>query len=381
MREPLGVPRSWEDITPSWMTVAISARHPGAVVSGVRLAGVEEGTNRRARALLTYSAGYGPESVFVKAPGRTLHRMALLALGAVEAEARLAWSGVELPIESPVPFAAAVDRSRLAAVVVMDDINCQGGVPNAATVALPVAEVYSGLEGLARLHGAYWDRPLPSTLGFVKQWRLGRAWAPVSWLNLERGIRRLDRSGGAALVPPSLGSRRLERQFRHSAALASSGPLTLLHGDAHPGNTYRLPGGKTGFYDWQLVRWGNWSHDVGYFIAGSLEVDDRRAHERQLLCAYLDALREEGVEVPSSADAWERYRATPAFGLGTWLHTLGVGSLQPAEVCLATIARFGAAYSDLRTERSPAAGRGPLGWRGPARARRKRIPVNDAGPS
>ena len=224
MTELLGVPRSWDDFTAPWMTVAISGRHPGAVVDGVRLTGVEDGTNRRARALLTYSAGSGPDSVFVKASGRVLHRLALLALGAVETEARLAWSGVELPLESPVPFAAAVDRSRLAAVVVMDDVASRGGIPNAATVALPVAEVHAGLEGLARLHASYWNQPLPGTLSFVRPWRLGRVWAPISWLNLERGLRRLDRCGGSGLFPGFLSSGELERQFRRSAALRVESP-------------------------------------------------------------------------------------------------------------------------------------------------------------
>src|SRR5919204_96471 len=106
--------------------------------------------------------------------------------------------------------------------------------------------------------------------------------------------------------------RMLERQFRASAALAAAGPQTVLHGDPHPGNTYALPGDRTGFYDWQLIRTGNWSHDVGYFLAGSLSVADRREHERELLGGYLGALREAGADPPPLDHAWQRYRASPA---------------------------------------------------------------------
>jgi len=120
----------------------------------------------------------------------------------------------------------------------------------------------------------------------------------------------------------------------------------VLHGDPHPGNTYALPGDVTGLYDWQLVRIGNWSHDIGYFITSSLGVADRRAHERCLLRFYLEGLSRHGTPSPDFEDAWHLYRQTPAFGLGTWLHTLTAGGFQPVELCLATIERFGAAYAD-----------------------------------
>jgi aminoglycoside phosphotransferase (APT) family kinase protein len=145
---------------------------------------------------------------------------------------------------------------------------------------------------------------------------------------------------------------RLERQFRRSAALAATAPITVLHGDPHPGNTYALPGRHTGFYDWQLACTGHWSHDVGYFIVSSLGVDDRRSYERELLTGYVAALRSTGIVGPEPDYAWERYRATPAYGLGTWMHTLSAGSFQPLDACLATIRRFVAAYDDLETARS-----------------------------
>jgi aminoglycoside phosphotransferase (APT) family kinase protein len=129
-------------------------------------------------------------------------------------------------------------------------------------------------------------------------------------------------------------------------------PQTLLHGDPHPGNTYGLADGTTGFYDWQLVRSGTWAHDVGYFVISALTVADRRAHERELLAGYLDALTRLGVPRPDRDDAWRLYRRTPVFGLASWLHTLSGGGFQPTETCLATIERFAAAYAD----HSPAAG-------------------------
>jgi len=96
-----------------------------------------------------------------------------------------------------------------------------------------------------------------------------------------------------------------------------------------------------GVSEWQLGRAGGWAPDVGYFGVSSRAVADRREHERALLEDSLAALG------PRPADVWSRYRRAPAFGLGSWLQTWAAGSFQPADVCLATIERFAAAYVDV----------------------------------
>jgi Phosphotransferase enzyme family len=329
-----------------WMTAALAAAFPGAVVDAVDISDVVEGTNSRARVALRYASGRGPERVFVKREGRILNRLALTALGAREAEARLVGSGATLPLEHPAFHAAAVDRRRLAAVMVMEDVTLRDGRANDATTALGPEPVRNGLIGLAGLHAAYWGRPLPEPLGFVRPWRLEPVWASVSWASLARALRLLRSAGQARLIPSGVDAGVVERGFRGWARVAAAGPRTLLHGDPHLGNTYALPGHVTGFYDWQLVRSGNWSHDVGYFLVSSLSPADRRAHERDLLRDYLDELARLGVAATGFAEAWALYRRTPVFGLGTWLHTLSGGGFQPVEACLATIERFAAAYAD-----------------------------------
>ena len=339
----LSVPRSWSELTPGWLTEALAGVFPGAVVGEADVAGVAAGTNDRATVRLGYVAGEGPERVFVKREGRLLNRFALTALGAREAEARLVAHG-PLPLESPRLYAGAVDRRRLAAVVVMEDVTLRGARPGSA-VPLTPDQVASGLAGLAALHATWWQRPLPESLAFVRPWRLGRGWAPVSWAGLVNARRRLRRLGREELMP--VGPAVIERGFRGWAARAAYGPQTLLHGDPHPGNTYALPDGTTGFYDWQLVRTGSWVHDVGYHLIASLAVADRRAHERDLLGGYLAGLCAAGVAAPTFAAAWAAYRESPVFGLGSWLQTLSAGSFQPLETCLVTLERFAAAYRDL----------------------------------
>ena len=329
-----GVPRCWAELTPAWLTEAI-----GRPVIDVRLEQVADGTNARARVVARVAGREEPAALFVKREGRMLNRLALTALGAREAEADLARFAVPLPIEHPAFSAGAVDRRRLAAIVVMEDVTARGARPNSSLQPLTVDEVAAGLRQLARLHGAYWERPVPA---FVRPWRVGPQWAAVAWAGLLLARHRLDELG----QPLDLGLAGIERGFRAWARRGRSGPQTLLHGDPHPGNTYRLAD-TIGFYDWQLVRRGAWVHDVGYFIVSSLDVADRRAHEHDLLAGYLAALAGAGGERPQ--DAWEQYRESPVYGLGAWLQTIAAGTFQPLDTCLVTIDRFATAYRDLRS--------------------------------
>ena len=125
---------------------------------------------------------------------------------------------------------------------------------------------------------------------------------------------------------------------------------TLLHGDAHIGNTYVLPGDDVGFLDWQMLRRGNFSLDLGYFLQGALTIEDRRACERELVAEYRAALRLPDNEVPSERDIWLRYRASVAHGLAIWMATLSGGDAwQRADICLAFAQRYATAFVDLDT--------------------------------
>jgi aminoglycoside phosphotransferase (APT) family kinase protein len=66
--------------------------------------------------------------------------------------------------------------------------------------------------------------------------------------------------------------------------------------------------------DWQTTSIGIGPADVAYLIGSGLLTDDRRAHERDLFAAYLDALRERGVSTDDAA-AWDGYVLGTAGGL------------------------------------------------------------------
>lgn len=342
------VPKKWELLDAAWFTRALRRDHPDARVSAARLVNADDGTNRRARFALEYAAGSGPKQVFLKAHAPN-HRWVHLRNGNLFLESRLYASGVPLPIEHPKVYLAVPDYPRLDFLLMMEDLTLRGADPRDARGPLSVAQVASGLRGLASLHRTYWNIGANThrKLGWVRQWAPSQGW--------QVGLRKrvpigLSRSGDELPAEVrALSADRIVDLWAANVTTLAQGQQTLLHGDAHIGNVYTLPDGNTGFLDWQVVRRGNWIQDVGYFMVGSLTVEDRRAYERELLKGYLDALALPAAQAPAWDEAWHRYRQSPAYGLAIWLSTLGTDGWQPHEISRALNERYGAALADLGT--------------------------------
>jgi hypothetical protein len=337
------LPARWEDIGPDWMTRMLAARFPGAEVDALSLTMHSDGSNRRARFAVEYREGDGPSTVFVKAEGT--HREVHARNGNLFNESRLYASDVALAVDHPESYAVLIDEPNLDWLVVMEDITARGGDPRDSTRPLDAVQAENGVRGLARLHREHWGFSVASqpALAWIQ------TWAPTE--GFRSGLRRrvplgLERSVDAVpLEVARLDADELLDLWARYVALLAREPVTLLHGDAHIGNTYVLPNGDVGFLNWQVARRGNWSQDIGHFLPGSVTVDVRRQHERSLLDAYRD---EVGVGL-AAGEAWTWYSAAAIYGLVIWLSTLGVDGYQSREVSLALVERFAAAYVDLDT--------------------------------
>jgi hypothetical protein len=297
---------------------------------------------------LDYSAGRGPASVFVKVQGSLDHRLFLGMLGMLYREVRFAEHA--LPLETPRVYATGIDARRLQSVIVFENLEERSAKPNDATQLLPLETVESGLDGLARFHGQFWGMS-PSThpdLAWIPKFRFSPGWTVAVSLGNRAALKKAEHV--ADMLPASLRNwRRLTQLAGQAVDSARRGPFTLLHADPHIGNTYSLPEGSIGFLDWQVVRDGNWAFDIAYFLVSALDVERRRANERDLLAGYLAALREAGGEVPPWDEAWLRYRQGVGYGLSAWVCTAGVEYQRP-EVVNESVLRFATAANDLETE-------------------------------
>ena len=343
----LSLPRGWDDITPDWMTAALSRRHPDAVVDGVAVVLRDDGTNKRARLALTYSAGSGPATVFAKAVDPDHAALVALTSGLYH-EPRLFTSGVELPLDHPTVYTALIDEDRSDFLMIMEDVVARGADPRDSTRPMSIDQVANGVRGLARMHSRFWGQRLDTypTLDWLEPFV---AFEGMQYAPLHIAHERLDETVAPEILALSGTDLFIDIWARYIGTLTRS-DQTLLHGDPHIGNTYLLPDDDVGFLDWQMARRGNWSLDLGYFLQGALTIEDRRSGERDLLAEYRGALELPADEMPSADEVWLRYCASVAHGLAIWMATLSGGDAwQGADICLALAQRYGVAFVDLET--------------------------------
>jgi hypothetical protein len=222
---------------------------------------------------------------------------------------------------------------------------------------MSVEQVAEGVRGLAGLHSRFWGARIAGDPALARVEPIV-AFEGLEYAPLHIAHERLGDTVPAEIVALSGTELFADIWARYIGSLTgapgSSGPVasapTLLHGDPHIGNTYVLPDDTVGFLDWQMVRRGNFSLDLGYFLQGALTIEDRRRAERELLGEYRGALHLPDEEMPTEEDVWLRYRASVAHGLAIWMATLSGGDAwQRADICLAFAQRYGAAFVDLDT--------------------------------
>ena len=98
-----------------------------------------------------------------------------------------------------------------------------------------------------------------------------------------------------------------------------SGARTLVHADFRPDNIlFATPeGGRpVTVVDWQSFGYGPGASDIGYFVAGAVPVDMRRACEDELLRVYTDELERQG------ADPYPREELKRHYVAGAYQHFL-----------------------------------------------------------
>jgi thiamine kinase-like enzyme len=81
---------------------------------------------------------------------------------------------------------------------------------------------------------------------------------------------------------------------------------TLIHADFRSENIL-FSDDSVYTVDWQTVSEGSPLTDVAYFLGGSVNVEDRRTWEKQLVNEYSELLSERSVNL-SAEECWQQYR-------------------------------------------------------------------------
>jgi hypothetical protein len=136
-------------------------------------------------------------------------------------------------------------------------------------------------------------------------------------------------------------------------ALARAERYGLVHGDYRLDNLMFPPDGGAGVVvlDWQTLSLALPARDLAYFLSTGLSVEDRRAHERDLVAAYHQALTSYDVRDYSLEDCWADYRFAMVQGplVSVFGCAYGTRTERGDRMFAAMVARSCAAIRDLDT--------------------------------
>jgi hypothetical protein len=349
-------PSSAAEVTADWLTAHVAESASAAVAQRVSSLDGTTGTTDRRRLAVTWNeAGRAaglPENLFVKSTSLSAkNRTMVAALGMAVNEARFYnQAATELVGVAPHAwYASAGVGARF--LIVLDDIVAAGGRPYALADVCDLAHAEGLIDAFAALHARFWESPrLVDDLSWVRTWstRTGYGVLKRLYSHGRRGALRRDRPEVTPAVREVAAA--LDRHARDYYREFESGPLTLLHGDSHLGNTFAWPDGRSGLLDWQVVWRGPGLREVSYWMTTGLEPELRAVHERELIAHYLDGLRAGGVdETPSFDAAFQRYRLFTAEAWDATAMTINWPGLQAQENADAAFRRACAAVDDLET--------------------------------
>jgi len=221
-------------------------------------------------------------------------------------------------------------------------------------VGCTVSEAEAVMRWMGRLHATFWDRCLDPSLEFLPLVHPSYSseglmqGAAYGW---DRMVADFDN-----VVPPHIA----DLKERFLAALPrvfewmAEGPITVIHGDVRMDNLFFGTDPDQApmiAVDWQGALRGRAAQDLGYFMAGSLPIDTRRAHERDLIALWHHELTNAGVSDYGAEDAWLDYRRGTLF---VWTHAVVIaGTLDHTNErgrrwITEMLARNVAAFQDLK---------------------------------
>ena len=324
MADPLAHPTSAADITPAYLTRLMAQAVPGVTVTHVDMVEAktygEQFVSTAGRVIVNVRYGPGsPEDLPTRLVVAPFYENEVNFYNRVRPE---------LDLETPRSFGAGFDAVSSDFAIVLEDLTLRGATFPSVLSPVTLDNVRSILSQQAKLHARFWESPRLRPGGDL-------AWAGS---HVEGKVAELMMVGAEPLIQHEIDTVSFKREMvqrlrttgpalrngtlalhRHQQSL----PQTLVEGDMHIGNSYILPDGSGGLLDWQLTCRGHHMHDVSYLVTTALSVEDRRAHEQDLVRFYLDRLAVEGVaDCPSFEESFTEFGRCLMWGVYIgWLTT------------------------------------------------------------
>jgi hypothetical protein len=341
------IPQTKEDITKELIQGLLRPKFPRITIDSIEVLKEVHGTGSNIYLKVDHSgADELPGRMWLKAGFPTVHLERVLTLGLYAREAKF-YSELQPRVNVRVPdyYATVRDEASGRGVVLLQDLNQTGATFPGCINPWSVDRVASGLDLLADLHSRSWEQE------WVYSHNIGTFLVPGSAQEKYLRFWGADHIAGllngpvGAVVPGEVrDAQRIYDGFWRLQPLYQRGPFCLLHGDAHPGNSFVTANNEVGFLDWQIYVIGPWAHDFSYWLVGGLSVDDRRRFDRELLERYLNRMSRNGVAGIDRNEAWDNYRRFIAYGYWVWVRVPPAQQLAGYNIALSE--RFGAAMAD-----------------------------------
>lgn len=299
-------PRTLDDFTPEWLSVALRA--PVVGVRAEHIAVGEGFTSVLARLTPTYGSDSvgAPESVIAKLPSEEPGAVALGQLLKLwEREARFyADVAPTLPVRTARSYFTGGDPEAGLYTVVMEDLSCYrvGDQVRGATAA----DAEAAIDWLAPFHARWWGRDDLEAFAWmprVKTDPMFQGLQPMLEAVLPAFV---DKFGD--VVPEQALDWVTQSSGRLGELLAEEPlPPTIIHSDYRLDNLF-FTGTEVIPVDWQAPAVGQALYDVAYFMQTCLHPEDRRALERGLVERWRAGLVAAGVDMPDADYVWNEYR-------------------------------------------------------------------------
>lgn len=343
------LPRTVEELTAPWLTEALQSHCPGIHVTALTIEKIIWGTATKVLVDVRYDPGaqsYSiPNKLCIKGElDERLRKTLDISMTGTQMEAGFY---ADLAPKLGVPLARHwfAGSEPGMGLLILDNLAAANFTFGAPTEPWSPELVSKALDILAILHGSTWGKRFPDVSWLQVGSPAHRGY--TEFLMSEKHWQERAADPEAYRLLPYVADR--ERSLKGWHALwryDETHSQCLVHGDAHLGNTCIDPAGQPFFIDWGAPNLSNWAIDVAYFITGAMTVQDRRAHEDDLVHRYLAQLAAHGGPRLDLAEAWDDYRRHLIQGMN-W----GVlpPSMQAREYVAAMGERYGVAMSDHDT--------------------------------
>jgi hypothetical protein len=307
----LPIPGRPTDVTPSWLSAALSAGGEPVQVTDVDVVPVGTGqTGATYRVTATYAANPAglPDTFVIKLPVQDDAVKGGVTLGYLSEVAFYARVADKMGVPTPRCFYSDIANEGADFALLLEDMS--PAVQGNQIVGSTPEQARLAVTALAGLHGPSWCDPTWLDLAEVAMPKPGdepaikglgdiaRMAVDMTLEKLDPNIDAVDRETATAamsVVTPWL--------------LAERDRYSLMHGDYRLDNLlYHPQTTRVTVVDWQTMGIGLPARDLAYFTATSLQPELRAALEEQLVDDYHRALLGYGVTGYDRETCWHDYR-------------------------------------------------------------------------